>query len=469
MFRTIGKASILAILTSTAFITAGCGERSSSTTNNGSLGSVDIALVQGGVTINTVSYTITGPNNFMKSGSINVANSQTLSAVIGGIPAGNGYTITLTATGTDGTTSCGGSAMFNVTAGAVTKVNLTLDCHQAANTGSVSVNGTINVCPNLDAVSASPASVAVGASLSVSAAADDPDNGPSPLAYSWTASSGTLAGAKTASPTFTCNATGTATLSVTVSDGDPQASCAAQGSVQVTCTGHNDAALLVPTATPIKHVVVVFGENISFDHYFGTYPNAAGFTPAAGTPLANNLVTPLDVTNAFAPLSGLDLLHNNPVAANPANGTGAENPFLLSGPSQAFTSDQGRQLQARAAGVGQRCHGPIPDLTGTAGPPPGTPDAGNKALVMAYFDAATLGTSLEPGAELHAERQLVDDRIWSVDTGRHQPHRRPDERVRAHEQVADADVGQPRHAGRQRRLDADRRHRSARRRLLDRG
>jgi phospholipase C len=25
---------------------------------------------------------------------------------------------------------------------------------------------------------------------------------------------------------------------------------------------------------PIKHLVVIFDENISFDHYFGTYPNA---------------------------------------------------------------------------------------------------------------------------------------------------------------------------------------------------
>ena len=30
-----------------------------------------------------------------------------------------------------------------------------------------------------------------------------------------------------------------------------------------------------PTATPIQHIVVIFQENISFDHYFGTYPNAA--------------------------------------------------------------------------------------------------------------------------------------------------------------------------------------------------
>ena len=27
--------------------------------------------------------------------------------------------------------------------------------------------------------------------------------------------------------------------------------------------------------TPIKHLVVIFDENISFDHYFGTYPFAS--------------------------------------------------------------------------------------------------------------------------------------------------------------------------------------------------
>ena len=29
------------------------------------------------------------------------------------------------------------------------------------------------------------------------------------------------------------------------------------------------------TTTPIKHLVVIFQENVSFDHYFATYPNAA--------------------------------------------------------------------------------------------------------------------------------------------------------------------------------------------------
>lgn len=52
-----------------------------------------------------------------------------------------------------------------------------------------------------------------------------------------------------------------------------------------------------PTKTPIKHVVVIFQENVSFDHYFGTYPHAfnlSGETPfhaKEGTPEANTLLS----------------------------------------------------------------------------------------------------------------------------------------------------------------------------------
>src|SRR6201991_808391 len=51
------------------------------------------------------------------------------------------------------------------------------------------------------------------------------------------------------------------------------------------------------TTTPIKHVVVIFGENISFDHYFGTYPYATNpkgepaFHKADDTPRADNLLS----------------------------------------------------------------------------------------------------------------------------------------------------------------------------------
>ena len=49
-----------------------------------------------------------------------------------------------------------------------------------------------------------------------------------------------------------------------------------------------------PTRTPIRHVVVIFGENISFDHYFGTYPNAANtdgqrFSASPWTPAVDGL------------------------------------------------------------------------------------------------------------------------------------------------------------------------------------
>ena len=36
-----------------------------------------------------------------------------------------------------------------------------------------------------------------------------------------------------------------------------------------------DVVAAPPTTTPIKHLVVIFQENVSFDHYFATYPNAA--------------------------------------------------------------------------------------------------------------------------------------------------------------------------------------------------
>ncbi len=56
-------------------------------------------------------------------------------------------------------------------------------------------------------------------------------------------------------------------------------------------------------ATPIDHVVVIFDENISFDHYFATYPRAANpakeppFFPAPGTPAVNGLTRELRTHN----------------------------------------------------------------------------------------------------------------------------------------------------------------------------
>jgi phospholipase C len=78
---------------------------------------------------------------------------------------------------------------------------------------------------------------------------------------------------------------------------------------------------VVETATPIQHLIVIFNENVSFDHYFGTYPNAANtdgtpFHTAPGTPKVDGLTD--------------DLLTHNPNAYGPQR----------LGPSQALTCDQ---------------------------------------------------------------------------------------------------------------------------------
>src|SRR6201999_4678259 len=63
----------------------------------------------------------------------------------------------------------------------------------------------------------------------------------------------------------------------------------------ISMSGAAPTAVLPNPTTPIEHVVVLFPENISFDHYFGTYPKARNetgepsFTAAPGTPSVNGL------------------------------------------------------------------------------------------------------------------------------------------------------------------------------------
>src|SRR5262249_19390122 len=143
-----------------------------------------------------------------------------------------------------------------------------------------------------------------------------------------------------------------------------------------------------------------FQENVSFDHYFGTYPvaqNNPGETPfraKPGTPKSiNTLVTPLDPTNQFGPLTGVDLINNNP-NNNPAapgngktNGAAASNPFRLS-PAQAVRGDEGHNESPEESAYDNGKMDGFPAWVGTAGPPPA--GIGSKALVMAYFDGNTV-------------------------------------------------------------------------------
>ncbi|TDY31196.1 alkaline phosphatase family protein, partial [Paraburkholderia rhizosphaerae] len=145
---------------------------------------------------------------------------------------------------------------------------------------------------------------------------------------------------------------------------------------------------LAQTATPIKHLVVIYGENRSFDHYFATYPQAKNtpgepvFTALAGTPVVKNLQT------------------DNLIATNP-NQTNASNlaitpaipatelvPFRLDR-AQANTADQSHSYspEQEASDVGKM--DAFPAFTGKA--TMGSAGAfGTKAQVLGFFDGNTV-------------------------------------------------------------------------------
>src|SRR5262245_23596183 len=96
-------------------------------------GDVSLALqVAPGTSLDTASYTVTGPAGFSRTGTINLANSATLSATVGGVPAGEPYTITITAAASG--LSCSGTATFAVLARQTTSVVVSLRCQEAPRT-----------------------------------------------------------------------------------------------------------------------------------------------------------------------------------------------------------------------------------------------------------------------------------------------------------------------------------------------
>ncbi len=150
------------------------------------------------------------------------------------------------------------------------------------------------------------------------------------------------------------------------------------------------------TATPIKHLVVIFGENVSFDHYFGTYPVAANkpgepaFRAAKGTPSVNGL------TGA--------LLTNNPNSANPSR----------LGPDMALTCDQGhgytQEQQAADHGLMDKF------VQYTNNESCGAPDKSAPNLVMDYYDGNTV-----TGMWNYAQRFAMSDNSYGTTYGPSSP------------------------------------------------
>jgi len=130
------------------------------------------------------------------------------------------------------------------------------------------------------------------------------------------------------------------------------------------------ATLGAQTATPIHHVVVIFQENVSFDHYFATYPNAANpdgepaFHPRPGTP----------------PVNGL----NGPLLSNNQNDF---NPFRLTR-AQAVTCDQDHNYTPEQQAFNQGLMNKFVEFTSTA--TSSCDDGLGSKLVMGYYDGNTV-------------------------------------------------------------------------------
>ncbi len=121
------------------------------------------------------------------------------------------------------------------------------------------------------------------------------------------------------------------------------------------------------TTTPIKHLVIIFGENISFDHYFATYPLALNeelplFHPREDTSSVNGLAA--------------GLLTNNPNLANPVR-LGREDAFTCSF-NHDYTSEQ------------KAVNGGLLDKFVQATSRTGTGCATDGSTVMGYYDGNTV-------------------------------------------------------------------------------
>jgi phospholipase C len=128
------------------------------------------------------------------------------------------------------------------------------------------------------------------------------------------------------------------------------------------------------TTTPIEHVVVIFQENVSFDHYFATYPNASN--DASSEPVFN----PADDSPAVNGLLAAGLLTNNPNAVQP---------FRLSR-SQPVTCDQDHNYADEQKAFNSGLMNKFVETVGVGGT--GTcVDAGKgTGLVMGYYDGNTV-------------------------------------------------------------------------------
>ncbi|BBH18628.1 phospholipase C [Nocardioides baekrokdamisoli] len=127
------------------------------------------------------------------------------------------------------------------------------------------------------------------------------------------------------------------------------------------------AAATPATTTPIKHVVVIFQENVSFDHYFATYPTAAN---TDGTKYRH--MGPVPNVNT---LKSAGLLTNNPNSVQP---------MRLGGTAQQITCDQDHDYRPEQMAYNSGLMDKFVQNTSTD--TCAAPTYGTTGLGMAYYD-----------------------------------------------------------------------------------
>ncbi|MCA9529224.1 MAG: hypothetical protein KC543_03715 [Myxococcales bacterium] len=236
-FRNLGlMAGILAM------VIAGCTSAGGSSSGEGS---ARLNLNINGVNVDRVEYTISGSDFSDIVGTLPVVDNRNppIWALITNIPAGTNRTITLRAYDPSGNVICEGSATVDVLEGQTVKVTIQLNCGTTPedHRGDVEVDGDFNIvpqnlCPVLHSTFVLPEAVATGGTADVEVVAGDsapgdPEGGA--LTYSWSATSGSFADATANATQYTCDADGTQTLTVVVSDGDP--TCDLTVTLEVVC------------------------------------------------------------------------------------------------------------------------------------------------------------------------------------------------------------------------------------------
>jgi hypothetical protein len=199
-------------------------------------GAVDLALTLApGIDVASVSFKVEGNGIVPRSGAIDVRDPRaTVSVVVGALPAGSGYHVTLTATGGPPGTTCAGTAAFSVVAGRNSAVRVDLDCGDVKAPGSTgSVTVTSNRCPTIGALTASPTTITPGGSVTLLASAFDADLA-DVLSFQWSSSGGgTFSDPHVANTLFRTTETGTRSVRLTVSDGH----CQKSKEIAITCAG----------------------------------------------------------------------------------------------------------------------------------------------------------------------------------------------------------------------------------------